>query len=240
MKEMLIKYSGHFLAPDRPVQSSGMYSSVQEQVYEKLRDSILSGVLEPDQRLITEELASGMAVDRVHVREALLRLETESLVKYHSYKGFTVASFTLDDLREIYFLRSLLEGEACRLAAAHLTEEELNQLEEVCRKMEECLENDHLNEMPGYNTVLHETIYTAAKSPRLFKMIVRLWNGFPKSSIGFLTLRAPIMVREHRAMYEALRSRNAEEARLRAQEHIASVLNDLLEYWGERLTSSEE
>jgi DNA-binding GntR family transcriptional regulator len=240
MKEMVIKYSGHFIAPQKPVQNNGMYSSVQEQVYEKLRDSILGGVLEPDQRLIIEELATTMGVDRVQVREALLRLETESLVIYHSYKGFTVASFTLDDLREIYFLRSLLEGEACGLAAAHITEEDLNKLEEVCRKMEECLEKDDLNEMPHYNTILHETIYTAAKSPRLFKMIVRLWNGFPKSSLGFLTLRAPIMVREHRAMYEALRSRNAEEAKLRVQEHIASVLNDLLEYWGQRLSSSEE
>ncbi|MFZ5643785.1 MAG: GntR family transcriptional regulator [Bacillota bacterium] len=237
---MIIKYSGHFVTPQKPVQNNGMYSSVQEQVYEKLRDSILTGVLEPDQRLLIDELAAGMGVDRVHIREALLRLEAESLVIYHNYKGFTVSSFSLDDLREIYFLRSLLEGEACALAANNLTDEELSQLEVLCARMEECLAKDNLNELPKYNTIFHETIYMAAKSPRLFKMIVRLWNGFPKSSLGFLTLRAPIMVKEHRAMYEALKDRNPGEAKLRIQEHMASVLNDLLDYWGQRLTSSEE
>ncbi|MHB8156306.1 MAG: GntR family transcriptional regulator [Desulfocucumaceae bacterium] len=236
---MIIKYSGHFVTPPNPVQNNGMYSSVQEQVYKKLQDSILSGVLEPDQRLLPDELAAGMGVERVHMREALLRLEAESLVIFHAYKGFTVASFTLDDLKEIYFLRSLLEGEAAVLAAKNLTDADLDQLEGYCRKMEESLERDEVNEMPPVNTCFHEAIYYGAKSPRLYKMVVRLWNGFPKSSIGFLTLRAPIMVREHRAIYEALRRRSPEEARAKVQEHVASALNDLLEYWGERLTSSK-
>lgn len=57
------------IAPERPAQNNVMLFS------EKLRDSILSEVLEPDQRLIMEEPASGMGVDRVHIREALLLLE---------------------------------------------------------------------------------------------------------------------------------------------------------------------
>ncbi|MFZ5596154.1 MAG: GntR family transcriptional regulator [Bacillota bacterium] len=242
MRGLLVKYSGHFISDESPApgESNGMYSTEQNQVYEKLRSAILSGVLEPDQRLVQEDLASELSADIKDVREALLRLEAESLVNFHTYKGFTVSSFTLDDLREIYFLRGLLEGAACELAAKNLTGEELGKLEALCEKMEECLENHDFNQMPLLNTSFHEIIYTAARSPRLYKMIVRLWNGFLRSSIGFLTLRAPLMVREHKAIYQALRSRNPVEARERVQEHLNSALADLTEYWSQRLISMEE
>ena len=119
MKYLLEKYSGHLSNPGKstPLQAGGPHSSVQEQVHEKIRDAILSGILEPGQRLLQDELAAEMAVDRAPVREALLRLEAENIVDFHPYKGFTVAFFTLDDLKEIYFLRGLLEGTASRLAA---------------------------------------------------------------------------------------------------------------------------
>ncbi|MCL5935254.1 MAG: GntR family transcriptional regulator, partial [Firmicutes bacterium] len=206
----------------------------------KLRNAILSGVLEPGQRLLQDELAAEMSVGHMPVREALLRLEAESLVNFHTYKGFTVASFTLDDLKEIYFLRGLLEGAACRLAAKNLSDKELDELEGLCKKMERCLSDQDFTEMPKYNASFHEIIYSAAKSPRLYKMIVKLWNSFLKSSFSFLTLRAPVMVDEHKAIYQALRSRNPEEAKSRIQDHIASALKDLSEYWSHRLISMEE
>ena len=101
--------------------------------------------------------------------------------------------------------------------------------------MEKCLEDNDLTEMSKLNTAFHEKVYAAAKSPRLFKMIIRLWNGFPKSSIAFLTLRAPAMVTEHKIIYEALRKRNPQEAREKVEENLNSALYDLLEYWGQRI-----
>lgn len=241
MKYLLEKYSGHLSNPGKtPLQAGGPNSSIQEQVYEKIRDAILSGILEPGQRLLQDELAAEMAVDRAPVREALLRLEAENIVDFHPYKGFAVAYFTLDDLKEIYFLRGLLESTACRLAAKNLTDSDLDQLQKLCEKMEKCLTSNDLSEMPRLNTSFHEIVYSSAKSPRLNRMIARLWNGFLKSSIGFLTLRSPIMVQEHRAIYEALRSRNPDEAAARVQEHIESAFSDLEEYWSQRLIVSGE
>jgi len=242
LKYLLEKYSGHLSNPGKPtpLQAGGPHSSVQEQVYEKIRDAILSGILEPGQRLLQDELAAELAVDRAPVREALLRLEAENIVDFHPYKGFTVAFFTLDDLKEIYFLRGLLEGTASRLAAKNLTDEDLDQLQNLCGRMEKCLDDDDLSEMPRLNTSFHEIIYSSAKSPRLSKMIARLWNGFLKSSIGFLTLRAPVMVQEHKSIYEALRKRDPDEAEARVRSHLESALNDLEEYWSHRLIVSEE
>lgn len=242
MKDLLEKYSGHLTVTGKPspLIIDDPSTSVQEQVYEKIRNGILTGVFEPDQRLLPDDLAAGMAVNPMYVREALLRLEGEGLVSFQPYKGFNVARFTLDDLREIYFLRSLLEGAASELAAGNLTDKELDQLGDLCKKMEECLANDDLAEMPKFNSSFHEIIYQAAKSPRLYSMIVKLWNGFLKSSLSALTLRARETVEEHKAIYEALRNRSPEEARVKTQDHIVSVLGDLSDYWRDWLTPVEE
>lgn len=146
----------------------------------------------------------------------------------------------MDDLKEIYFLRSLLEGTACQLAANNISEQSLEELERLCEKMEKCLSDNDLTEMPKYNSSFHRTIYAAANSPRLYKMIVRLWNSFLKSSFSFLTLRAPVMVNEHKAVYKALRGRNPEEAMEKMREHLLSAYGDLSEYWNQRLIGSKE
>lgn len=239
MKNLLEKYSGHLNIHDQrsPLLIDGPPSSVQERIYEQLRDSILSGVLESGRRLQQEELAVDLAVTPAQAREALLRLEGEDLVNYEPYKGFTVTKFTLDDLKEIYFLRSILEGAASELAAKNLTEQELDELESLCKKMEECLDQNDLTYMPRFNADFHEIIYLAAKSPRLYSMIMKLWNGFLKASLSCLTLRARETVEEHKAIYKALRNRDHEEAKVRTQEHIFSVLGDLSEYWAHWLGS---
>lgn len=239
MKNLQEKYSGHLNMSGRhpPLLFNGLSTSVQEQIYERIREAILTGMLEPGLRLLQEELAAEMAVTPTQVREALLRLEGEGLVNYQPYKGFTVANFSVDDLKEIYFLRGILEGAACALAAKNLTEKELDELESLCKRMEECLAKDDLDQMPKYNASFHEIIYLAAKSPRLYNMIVKLWNGFLKSSLSCLTLRAKESVDEHKAIYQALRKRDPEEAKARIQNHIMSVLGDLTEYWSSWLSS---
>ncbi|MFZ5651617.1 MAG: GntR family transcriptional regulator [Bacillota bacterium] len=233
MKDFLEKYAGHLTRPGKssPLLDEGSRSSVHQQVYEEIRDAILSSVLEPGQKMVVEDMAADMAVSAAPVREALLRLESENLVTYQPQKGFAVAPFTPDDLKEIYFLRGLLEGVAAGLAAHNLSEEELSQLDELCGRMEKALAEENYEEMPVYNVSFHQAIYAAARSPRLYKMIVQLWNSFPKSSISVLTLRAPEMVSEHRAIFKALQGRDPEKSEKTVRDHVQGAFSDLAEYW---------
>ncbi len=233
MKDLLEKYSGQRIHFDRPAPAldEGSRSSVYQQVYEELRDAILSSIFEPGQQLVPEDLAAGMGVSPAHVREALLRLQTEDLVSYKQNKGYQVAFFTLEDLEEIYFLRALLEGVAAGLAAHNLTDKELDNLRELCNKMEKAMAEQDIEEMPFLNVSFHGAVYWAAKSPRLYKLIVQLWNSFPKSSISVLTLRAPVMVSEHKAIFESLQSRQPEKSEKNVRDHIKRAFDDLAEYW---------
>lgn len=237
MKDLLEKYSGYFTKPgeETPLLEGGLRSSIYDQVYEELRESILSSVLEPGSRLIEEKLATELAVGCVPVREALLRLESENMVTLLPDDHFAVSLFTIEDLKEIYFMRSVLEGTAAGVAANNLSQEELLRLEELCQGMEKSLEEEDFDNLPLYNAGFHQTIYQAAKSPRLYRLIVQLWNSFPKSSMGFLTLRAPVIVKEHKEIFKRLQKRDAEGSEEAVREHIIGALGDLAEYWNSHL-----
>lgn len=240
MKDFLEKYAGHLNRPEKTMPLlDGSRPSVHRQVYEELREAILTSVLEPVQKLVPEDLAAEMSVSPIPVREALLRLESENLVDFEPHKGFAVARFSLDDLKEIYYLRGLLEGVAAGLAAYNLTDEELSKLKVLCDQMEYCLDNLSFEEIPVLNASFHQTIYSAARSPRLYKMIVELWNSFPKSNNSVLTLRAEATVSEHKAILKALENRDPENSEKMVRNHVLGVLDDLSEYWSYRLPPDE-
>lgn len=237
MKDLLAKYRGNPASETQniPLVNTGGHSSVQAQIYARLREAILDGNLEPGQRLLQDELAAELAVSRMPVREALLRLEADGLVNFHPYKGFTVATFTQDDLKEIYFLRGVLEGTAAELAAINIKDSELEKIEKLCLRMNRCLEGGEYEELPHLNAEFHQSVYVAASSPRLYRMIVRLWNSFPKTSINVFKERAERTVKEHIEIYEAIKSGDGKKAGEVTRGHIANAFEALHNYWKSRI-----
>lgn len=237
MKDLLTKYRGIPSSESQsiPLVNSGGHTSVQAHIYARLREAILDGKLEPGQRLLQDELAAEMSVSRMPVREALLRLESDGLVNFHPYKGFTVVTFTQDDLKEIYFMRGVLEGTAAKLAAVNIKDHELEKINKLCQKMSLCANSGDFDEMPHLNAEFHQSVYAAACSPRLYKMIVRLWNSFLRSNISVLKDRTDLTVEEHKAIFEALSARDGDKAETLTKQHISNAFNALLEYWSSRI-----
>lgn len=239
MGNLLEKYTGHF-SPTTLDSLKGHQNTemIEEETYTYLRNAILSGVFPPGYQLSDAEvkdLEERIGTSYAIIREALLRLSTENLVQYRPGEGFTVAVLALDDLREIYFLRSILEGAAARLACDKLTEADLDKLAGLCEQMEKSLNSQEIAQLSLLNTDFHETVYASAGSPRLYKMIVQLWNGFFHSSLSFLADRAPVSVKEHQAIFQALKDRDGEKAERIIRDHLLSALDDLEEYWSKRL-----
>ena len=86
-------------------------------ITERLRDEIVNGTLRPGQQLLQESLSERYGVSRSPLREALRHLEAEGLVIYEANRGATVASYSTDDIMEIFEIRRLLESSAIRQAA---------------------------------------------------------------------------------------------------------------------------
>jgi DNA-binding GntR family transcriptional regulator len=100
---------------------------VQKDAYSLILDAIDSGTYRPGDRLVESELAERFGVSRTPVREALQRLETQSMLTRDG-RSLIVASLDHNQLAELYVVRAELEGLAARLAARHATDEEVRVL----------------------------------------------------------------------------------------------------------------
>jgi DNA-binding GntR family transcriptional regulator len=200
-------------------------------VCDKLREAILKGVFKPGERLRQQDIAKKFGVSRIPVREALQRLEAEGLVKIQPYKGAVVAGLTIDDLREIFFLRALLEGTAAGLAAARMTAKAVDSISALLAQMEYLVRhNPDVHVLGDINARFHEAIYKQADSPKLYKMIKELWVSFPKSSLLFPSERASESLKEHQEIADALLSKDANRAETLMRAHIESVAKDEIEW----------
>ena len=105
--------------------------SVADLAYERIRGYVLGGKVPPGARLGQVELAERFEISRTPVREALRRLAGESLVDFHSNRGFRVADLGLDAVLRRMEVRSIVEPGIARLAALRRTEEDLKRLQEA-------------------------------------------------------------------------------------------------------------
>ncbi|BAQ68158.1 GntR family transcriptional regulator [Rhodovulum sulfidophilum] len=99
----------------------------QKDAYELILEAIDVGVYRPGDRLVESELAERFGVSRTPIREALQRLETQSLLSRDG-RSLIVSSLTHDQMAELYVVRAELEGLAARLASRHATAEEIRVL----------------------------------------------------------------------------------------------------------------
>src|SRR5215217_912423 len=96
-------------------------ATTPDRIAETLREEILRGAVAPGQPLRQEELAERFGVSRLPVRDALLRLEAQGLVHVYPNRGAFVISLSVDEVREIYEMRILLEGDIIERAVPRMT-----------------------------------------------------------------------------------------------------------------------
>src|SRR6056297_3078489 len=101
---------------------------IRDRVYEILRKRIFASKYEVGTKLVETEIAEQMNVSRTPVREAFRKLEIEGLVEHKPRKGIFVKGLDKNDIKEIYSIRSVLEGLASKNAAKNINEEEREKL----------------------------------------------------------------------------------------------------------------
>jgi DNA-binding GntR family transcriptional regulator len=207
------------------------YKPLRELVFESLRESIISGMLNPGERLMEIQLAEEMGVSRTPVREAIRKLELEGLVVMIPRKGAYVAGLSLKDIADVFEIRRALEGLAAELAAERITEEELEELERYLVRISEEIEvGGDLDKVVEIDTDFHTLLYKASRNYRLSQIINNLREQIQRFRTTSLSYpgRMKVAVEEHRRIVEAISSRDGELARKLAQEHIENAENSMM------------
>jgi DNA-binding GntR family transcriptional regulator len=195
---------------------------LRERVYSGIKNSIITGELEPHTRLIEENLAEAMRASRTPVREAFQKLEEEGLIYRRPRGGYAVKGVTEEDVDEIFGLRSVLEGYAGFLAASRITQEELKSLKEIVRQEEACLKNMDAEEFIELDTAFHDVLHRAAKNARLYALLQGLRDYMYRYRVIILRYHANpgVAVEDHKKMVQCMKARNARQVETLIRRHM--------------------
>jgi DNA-binding GntR family transcriptional regulator len=191
-----------------------------DEVADRVRDAIFDGVYPPGGQLREVELAEALGVSRGPVREALLKLEREGLVRSEWHRGATVTALSDADVAELDSLRGALEQLAVGLVAAHASEAALAAIDAAVRRMERAADE---HELVRCDLGFHDAVYAAAGHRRLREA----WQAIRSQVHLFLLTRIGVEAEgylaavpaEHRRLAAALRDRDREAALALFAEH---------------------
>lgn len=206
--------------------------SLSSRVFQKIRDNILNGTYKEQDELRENTIGKELGVSRTPVREALRQLELEGLVTIIPNKGAYVTGITPKDVKDIYIVRSLLEGLCARWATEHITEEQLDELEEIVLLSEFHIKKEGHNNIEQIAILdgrFHAVLYEASDSRILSHVLMdfhRYVQMARKSSI-VSEERARKSIREHKQILRAIKDQDADLAEQLANEHILHVIQNL-------------
>ncbi|MBI4182382.1 MAG: GntR family transcriptional regulator [Proteobacteria bacterium] len=199
----------------------------RELAVEALRDAILRGKYEPGQRLRQNQVARELGLSATPVREALRELRAQGIVEHQSRRSVRVAELDLDNLRELYAVRSLLESRAARLSVPCLTEADLARLVRLQATMEAAFKAARMKAILAADKEFHETLYRSAGNRHLLGLVRQLWESFPRHLLWLVPGRTESSLAEHRRILAAARRRDGAAAARAVGRHLASGLKAL-------------
>jgi DNA-binding GntR family transcriptional regulator len=145
--------------------------TVAEAAAEELRRKIMSGEYPEGFQLKQDALAVEMGVSRIPIREALVQLEGEGLVRIVPHKGAVVSELSISEIEELFELRGLLEPRLLRKSAPRLTQADFAELDSIIAEYWRELEAQNLARWGELNTRLHELLLSRADQPRTMALV---------------------------------------------------------------------
>lgn len=144
--------------------------TLREQIVGILRKKIFNGEIKPGERIKEMELAEAFQVSRGPIREALRQIEQEGLIEYAPHKGCVVRTLTLDNINEVYLIRSDLECLAVRLFGGKMSESGIKGLEKAVHEIGNAAKERDLYRIVRWDEEFHSIIVSEARSQRLKQM----------------------------------------------------------------------
>lgn len=191
-----------------------------ETIVETLRRAIILGELPPELHLEEPALAQKFGVSRIPIREALVRLEHEGLIRVEPRRGAFVAGMTEADVSDLYAFRLLIETYAVQRASGRIAPDTLARLDELVDQMERAIDEGRPQDMAEADVDFHREIVVVAQSRQLLAAWERI-AGIVATILGITDAvhrDPPGAVEGHRRLVRALRAgdRAAAEAELGA------------------------
>jgi DNA-binding GntR family transcriptional regulator len=204
---------------------------VRRQVEDRLREAIQKGVLKPDTRLVERDLCQRLGVSRTSLREALRQLEAEGLVLLLPNRGPVVAKLSVDDARQIYELRALLEGFAGEAFAVHASDAQRKKLEACVDALGAAVGARRYGDLIEIKEGFYAILLEGAGNAFVAETLKRLNNRIRR--LRATSLSDPGRPKQTKAeidrLMQAIRKRDGALARQRCVEHVQKAAKAAIE-----------
>ena len=203
--------------------------TLSEELRNRLEEMIVTGVLQPGEKLDEGEIAARFKVSRTPVREAVKALGATGLVELRGRQGMTVATISIPILLEMFEMMAALEGLCAKLAARRATILEKTTLREVHARLIEALSGRDPETFYGVNSEFHELLYDAAHTQFLAAQTRALRRRVApyRRYVTHLPGRMTATIGEHQLILEAIERADAEAAFKAASEHVNLLGDDM-------------
>jgi DNA-binding GntR family transcriptional regulator len=191
--------------------------TVRERAVRELRDRILTGALPAGTRVDLDAITTEFATSRTPVREALLELSFEGLVRIAPRSGITVIGITSEDVIDSFTILGVLTGQAAAWAAERVNPQELASLRERAAEVAARSGDDSIGEA---NWRFHQEIHRVAHSRRLLTQLTQATRMVPTNFLTLFPEHEKHSLDEHDQLIEAIADHDAEHARSVAESHV--------------------
>lgn len=200
-------------------------------IYSELRQQIVNRSIPPGTKLSENRLSKRWNVSRTPIREVLRRLESEGLVTSFRYKGFIVNSISIEDVDQIYTIKTSLEGLAGRLSTSIISKDpgKMRTMQRLCREMEILAKKMDVEVYSRKNIEFHVSIWHWCGNPWLIKILDNLSSQLNRFIVNALHVphRMDRSVKEHRKIIEAFKIGNAKAVENALGNHFKRASEDL-------------
>lgn len=211
----------------KPIQTQ---PNLAQQVQEAILDEITSGRLRPGSRVIQEQVAKQLGVSRQPVQQALHLLRNQGILRDAPGRGLEVVPLDLTYVRQMYDIRSVIEGLACREAARKNPQLALERAMPVIKKGKEAIRRSDYGQMIAADMEFHSIIYDLAENPLVGAAMETHWTTARRVMGEVLhSDEEPRNIwAQHEAILEAIASGDAERAEHLARAHISQAADFML------------
>ena len=219
----------------KPIKAGLRSPSLTDRVYERLFQAIATGEVPGETRLVAGSLARQLGVSITPVRESLLRLAGENLVKPVPRVGYMVESMSAGDLIDVFEARIGVERLMARMALQSITPSEIELLEKNLEETNKLLAAGSTERMTELDTAFHETIAQASRNRTLIsvqQLLVKRTFRFRCACLRVLNL-AQVTRDGHAEIVRAFQHRNADELDQAVLGHLGTVKDGIVIYLGQ-------
>lgn len=197
--------------------------SKSEYVYQILQEQILTGACPPGMPLFIRELSTQLNVSRTPVKEAISRLAYDGYVELLPNRCAIVARISSSEILELLEVREALECSSAFYAAQRRTDADIVEMLQISNYHRN-IPYENVEEMVLWDRKLHMAIAKATNNQQIYAMLDKVFEKLTRISLPISRDRLADSVRQHEAILNAIRQRNAEEARRMMMDHDRDVL----------------